>query len=212
MESNKVYVGILEDDKNYSKTLCKIIDHQPDLILSFKCDRGDQLMPVLEDNFADILIMDIRLPDADGSVLVKKVKEVYPDMKCLMCTTFMDSDLIITSLRNGASGYILKTDTAENIIFAIKDVHQGAAYMSKHISLKIVEHFRNEEKRITKILEELSERENEVLSLLNQGMFYKEVAHYLDLRIDTVKKHASSIYKKLGVQNKTEALNIYNKK
>ncbi len=211
MYNGNIYVGILEDDKNYSNTLTKIINNEENLVCNFVAARGEQLMPLLDEHYIDVLIMDIRLPDVDGSDMVKKVKKQYPTLKCLMCTTFMDSELIVKSLKNGAAGYILKTDTAENIIKALKEVYQGAAYMSKHVSLKIVEYFQSEIKRKNQILECLSDRELEVLDLLSQGKLYKEVATELDVSIDTIKKHSSHIYRKLEVQNKTEALNIYNK-
>ncbi len=211
MTKSKIFVGILEDDTNYRNTLCKIIEAQENLILSYSCSKASELTPLLLEKFADILLVDIRLPDADGTKLVRKIKELNPQVKCVMCTTFMDASKVIRSLQNGADGYIIKTDSLDNIITAINDVHNGSAYMSKLIAMKLVDHFQKQGKQDNKEIECLSARENEVLELLSKGLLYKEVADELNLSIDTIKKHTSHIYRKLNVQNKTEALNKYNK-
>ncbi len=210
MSKDKIYVGILEDDTNYRNTLCKIIEAQDNLALSYSCGTAEAIFPLLEEKYADILLVDIRLPNANGATLVKKIKASNPEIKCVMCTTFMDAGLVIKSLKNGADGYIIKTDSLDNIITAINDVNNGSAYMSKLIAVKLVDYFQKQGRDASTGLQELSDRENEVLELLSKGLLYKEVALELNLSIDTIKKHTSHIYRKLNVQNKTEALNKYN--
>ncbi len=209
MIKNKINIGIIEDDPNYRNTLRKIISAQTHMELKFDTDRANKLFDLLENYYIDILIVDIRLPDADGSELMRKIKQQVPEVKCLMCTTFMDTDLIVNSLKNGADGYVIKTDSLENIIQAINDVYKGSAYMSKMIAIKLVDYF-HKQGSDTNELDCLTNRENQVLALISEGKLYKEVADILSLSIDTVKKHVSHIYKKLEVSNKTEAINIYN--
>ncbi|MBP6624603.1 MAG: response regulator transcription factor, partial [Chitinophagaceae bacterium] len=107
--------------------------------------------------------------------------------------------------KNGASGYLIKSDTPEQIIQAIRDVLNGGAPMSSTIAKKVVQYFQVQ----TKQLQELTPKENELLGLLAQGLYYKEIATKMSISIDTVKKHASTIYKKLEVSNRTEAINRY---
>ncbi len=211
MLKNKKHIGILEDDQNYRKTLERLVESESDFILGPSASRANEILGLLEEKYADLLLVDIQLPDADGSQLVRKIKSRYPQLHCVMCTTFMNSEYIITSLSNGASGYIIKTESADNIIQAIRDILKGGAFMSRELAGKIVEYFQNQN-QIGQSIDKLTERENEVLYLLNQGLLYKEVADQLNLSIDTIKKHTSHIYRKLEVSNKTEALNIYNKK
>jgi DNA-binding NarL/FixJ family response regulator len=122
-----------------------------------------------------------------------------------MCTSFEDEDYLFTSLKRGASGYIIKSDTPDQIVAAIRDVMNGGAPMSSSIARKVVNYFKKESRSMA----ELTAKENELLNLLAAGLFYKEIAAEMNIGIDTVKKHASSIYKKLQVSNRTEAVNKY---
>lgn len=198
-------VSIIEDDLKYALLLKKIIESNADMACIDIYQNLKSSYTALAENVPDVVLVDVQLPDGMGSDYVDTLKKICPDTHFVMCTSFEDDDYIFTSLKKGASGYIIKSDTPDKIINAIRDVINGGAPMSSAIAKKVVKYFQNE----TRTLQALSPKENEILALLASGLFYKEIAAEMNVSIDTVKKHASSVYKKLQVSNRTEAVNRY---
>jgi len=149
-------------------------------------------------------LMDINLPGMSGIECTRQLRELLPDVRVIMITVYRDNDKIFKALRAGARGYLLKRDTPETILQAIKDVHQGGAPMSSEVARKVVETFQQP------ILPQdetsnLSLREREVLDLLAEGLPDKEIAAKLSISMPTVRYHLKHIYDKLHVRSRTEA-------
>lgn len=198
-------VSIIEDDLKYALLLKKIIESNADMACIDIYQNLKSSFTALAENVPDVVLLDVQLPDGKGSEYVDTLKKICPETHFVMCTSFEDEEYIFNSLKKGASGYIIKSDSPEKIVEAIRDVIHGGAPMSSAIAKKVVSHFKNE----TRTLQALSPKENEILALLAGGLFYKEIASEMNVGIDTVKKHASSIYRKLQVSNRTEAVNKY---
>jgi DNA-binding NarL/FixJ family response regulator len=132
-------------------------------------------------------------------------------MLFLMCTAYEDTDKIFDSLKAGASGYILKTEGPRKIIEALDDMLAGGSPMSSSIARKVVASFTKMGKD-NALVETLSEREKMVLDQLAKGLIGKEVADVLDISWGTVRKHVQNIYKKLQVNTRVEAVNLYLKR
>lgn len=122
-----------------------------------------------------------------------------------MWTTFEDEDKIFDALCAGASGYILKKCTSQQLIQAIADIHGGGSPMNSLIARKVIESFHSP--KVQQLHYNLSKRENEVLGLLAKGFRYKEIAEKLCISTDTVRTHIRNTYEKLQVQSRTEAVN-----
>jgi len=123
----------------------------------------------------------------------------------LMLTTYEESDLIFDSLRSGASGYMLKNAPPKELINAIEQVHAGGSPMSMQIARKVVNHFR-QIKQPGSDVEKLTSREQEILALLAKGFLYKEIADQLGISLSTVRAHLHTVYQKMHVQSRTEAV------
>lgn len=132
-------------------------------------------------------------------------------MLFLMCTAYEDNDKIFDSLKAGATGYILKTEGPKKIIEALDDLIAGGSPMSSSIARKVVASFTQMGKE-NALIETLSDREKEVLDQLAKGLIGKEVADRLDISWGTVRKHVQNIYKKLQVNTRVEAVNLYLKR
>lgn len=154
----------------------------------------------------DIVIMDINLPGMNGIECIKLVKRNSPATQFMMFTVYETDEKVFEALKAGASGYLLKNTGLIQMIEALKELFNGGSPMSGNIARKLVTVFRSQEKDLESI-EVLSNRENEVLDLLANGLLYKEIAEKLSISNNTVKQHIHRIYEKLHVQNRTEAIN-----
>jgi DNA-binding NarL/FixJ family response regulator len=154
----------------------------------------------------DVVLMDIHMPEAGGIEGLKKIKKLYPHIKVLMQTVFDDTEMIFESIRNGASGYILKMDPPLRILQAIQEVYDGGAVMNPVIASKVLDFFKPQ-----KIQHPLTDREVEVLQLLADGLSYKMVADAMNISVHTVNTHAKRIYEKIHVSSLGEAIAYYYK-
>lgn len=155
----------------------------------------------------DVVLMDINMPEVDGLQGLKLIKTKYPQVKVLMQTVFEDSQKIFDSIRNGASGYVLKKDSTQKLLNAIIEVYDGGAAMNPAIAQKVLDFFKPQT-----LDSPLSTRETEVLSLLAEGMSYKMIAAKLGIGFSTVNTYTKRIYEKLHVASLGEAIAYYYKK
>ena len=158
----------------------------------------------------DIVIMDINLPGMNGVECIRKVKSKCPNTQFMMFTIYEDDEKIFEALTAGASGYLLKKTPFPRISECLVELHSGGSPMSTQIARKLINLLRNNEP--TTNIDMLSVRENEVLQQLAKGLLYKEIAEKLSISIGTVRQHIHNIYEKLHVQNRTEAINMMNKR
>ena len=205
----RISIAIVEDEKNYNNALKKVINYQNDMKVIAQFFDGNNALKNLPDISPDVVMMDIQLQDMLGIEIIEKLKKDMPGTQFIMCTSFEDDEKIFNSLQAGAMGYLVKGESMEKILSSIRDVYNGGAPMSFSIARKVLQHF---EKKLPSIkeLEELTDREKEMLELLSQGLLYKEIADKKFISIDTVKKHVGNIYRKLHVSNKVEAINKFN--
>jgi DNA-binding NarL/FixJ family response regulator len=152
------------------------------------------------------VLMDINMPEVNGIEGLKLIKTKYPEVRVLMQTAYDDSDKIFTSIKNGASGYILKNDKPQRILQAIEEVYEGGAVMNPAIAQKVLDYFKPNEKKSP-----LSPKENEVVALLAEGLSYKMVADKLAVSYSTINTHTKRIYEKLHISSLGEAIAWYYK-
>ncbi|BAP29093.1 LuxR family DNA-binding response regulator [Chryseobacterium sp. StRB126] len=204
-----ISIAIVEDEKNYNNALKKVINYQQDMRVVAQFFDGNDALKNLPNISPNVVMMDIQLQDMLGIEIIEKLKKEMPETQFIMCTSFEDDEKIFNSLKAGAMGYLVKGESMDKILSSIRDVYNGGAPMSFSIARKVLQHF---EKKLPEIkgLDELTEREKEILELLSQGLLYKEIADKSCISIDTVKKHVGNIYRKLHVSNKVEAINKFN--
>lgn len=149
--------------------------------------------------------MDINLPGLSGVECVGKLKKAHPQLQFVMLTTYDDNEMVFNALRAGASGYLLKRSAAQELVDAITDVHRGGSPMSMQIARKVVTHF-HQLRQPAEDGEQLTAREQEILTLLSKGLPYKQIADQLCISPSTVHGHLHKIYGKMHVQSRTEAV------
>lgn len=203
-----VTVSIIEDDKHYREGLKTLVDASGYFRVLHLYPSAEIALPHIKAYPPQIAIVDIKLPGKSGVELIASIKEVLPEILCMVCSFYDDDEYVFKALKNGASGYILKDSMPKQIIESLKELHQGGAPMSRYIAKKVISTFQT--KKSHPKLSELSERENEILQLVATGLIVKEVADKLYLSNHTVTKHLKNIYNKLHVNNRVEAVNRLN--
>lgn len=169
---------------------------------------GAEAIQVCLDAEPRIVLMDINLPDISGVECVVRILDEKPDCQILMYTAFEDSHLVFDSLKAGAAGYIVKHKSFDELVAGIRDVLEGGAPMTPRIARKVVRSFRPEAP-VGDDGEPLTDREQEILNLVAQGLQNKEVARELNISPDTVRVHLRNIYSKWQVRNRAEATAKY---
>lgn len=208
---SKISLSIAEDQPNAVKSILKKLKTDTDFEILNITQNGDELLKEFRAQPTDIVLMDIEMPILNGISATEQILQEFPDAKVLMLTTFDADDKIFKAILAGASGYILKDESAEAICKAIHDVFDGGAVMSPGIALKTFNHIirNNSTPNLKASLEDniLSPREVEILTLLKEGLSYKNIAQNLFLSEGTIRKHVENIYRKLQVNNKISAVN-----
>lgn len=201
----RISVSIVEDNRGTRESLTELLGRSPALRFMSAYPNGEDALSKIPGEAPDVVLMDINLPKMNGIECVAQLKQQLPKTQVLMLTTYEEGDLIFDSLRKGASGYLLKNMPPSELIQAIEQVHAGGAPMSMQIARKVVTHFQ-QIKMPQSDVEKLTKREHEILALLAKGYLYKEIADQLGISLSTVRAHLHTVYEKLHVQSRTEAV------
>jgi DNA-binding NarL/FixJ family response regulator len=211
MQNNTITVAIVEDLDDIRNGLFALINGSE----GFRCvgsfrDGKEGLAEIPRLN-PDVVLMDIDMPKMNGIECIKKLKAENPKIQISMLTVFEDEEKIFQSLQAGASGYLLKKTPPAKLLEAIQELFNGGSPMSAGIARKVVDTFQQPVAAKGE-MENLSEREYEILTYLAKGYRYKEIADTLFISIETVRTHLRNIYEKLHVRSRTEAVLKYLKK
>jgi DNA-binding NarL/FixJ family response regulator len=155
----------------------------------------------------DIVLMDVRMPEVDGITATREVLDAYPDVRVLIVTTFEQDDYVFGALAAGASGFLLKRTSPEQLIAAIKTVNEGDALLSPSVTRRVIERMaRDPVPQANAAIEELTTREREVLDLIARGCNNTEIGERLVIEESTVKTHVKRILMKLGLRDRVQAV------
>ena len=201
-----IRIFIYDDNEERRDSLKALLMLNEDYKFVGEAENCKNVLSEMENFYPDVVLMDINMPEVNGIEGLRKIKTLYPEVKVLMQTAYDDSEKIFTSIKNGASGYILKNDKPQRILQAIEEVNQGGAAMNPAIAQKVLDFFAPKE-----VKNPLSSKENEVLAFLAEGLSYKMVADKLGVSYATVNTHAKHIYEKLHISSLGEAIAYYYK-
>jgi len=200
-------VVLVEDQKELCEQWVGIIGTFEDMECVATYASGEEAVERIPQMRPDVILMDIRLPRMSGIECTSRLKELLPTTPIVILTVLDDDELIFRALEAGADGYLLKRSKPTDLRAALLDVLNGGAPMSSVIARRVVCSFKRPSATLTNV--QLSAREAEVLKSLSKGFSNKEIADQIELSIETVRTYLKSIYKKLHVRSRTEAVLRY---
>jgi DNA-binding NarL/FixJ family response regulator len=205
-----ITISIVEDNDKLRGTLAKVIGRAEGFRFVSDYANAEDALADLPKIKPDVVLMDINLPGMNGVECVRKLKVLLPKTQVMMLTVYEDTENIFNALAAGANGYMLKRTPTKELIAAIHEVQRGGSPMTTHIARLVVQSFQKPVATAPQPaggeLFELSEREQQVLDLLVQGLIYKEIADKLNIGYETVHTYIRRIYEKLQVRTRTEAV------
>ncbi len=206
-QSEFIHVMIIEDNR-YVRTGWELaLQHEDDFIVTGAFGSCEEAFQHPEIEEADVVVMDIGLPGMSGIEGVKYLKEKYPEQTIVMCTVHEDDEQIFEALCAGAVGYLLKRTTPEELIKALREAHRGGSPMTPSVARKVIRSFQRKPlKSFTGEEVSLTEREQQILTLMAQGKSYATIAEEVCLSVDGVSYHVRHIYEKLQVHSRAEAV------
>jgi DNA-binding NarL/FixJ family response regulator len=204
-QTSAITVAIVEDDHSLREGLRMLINATPGYACEQTYGSVEEALRLLSLVSPDVLLLDIHLPGMLGSEGVSKFLEHYPDMQILMLTIYDGQDKVFESICNGACGYLLKKTPPVKLLEAIREAHEGGAPMSPEIARKVVTLFQKTGPPAT-LDQQLTPQEIRLLRLLADGYSYENSAGQMNISINTVRNYIRSIYEKLHVHSKSEAV------
>jgi DNA-binding NarL/FixJ family response regulator len=202
-------VALVEDQKDLCRSWVRIIETFGGFTCVCTCATAEEAVRVIPEARPDVILMDIRLPRMSGIECTSRLKVLLPATPIVILTVLDDDELIFRALEAGADGYLLKRSKPADLRAALLDVLNGGAPMSSAIAQRVVRSFRRPPVN-PRNEAHLSTREIEVLGLLSRGLSNKEIADQMRLSVETVRSYLKTIYDKLHVRCRTEAVIRYN--
>lgn len=204
----RINVGIVEDDREVRENWVKLLNAHPRLKCVGACESGEAALKLFLGCRPDVVLMDINLPGMSGIQCTALLKQQLPKTQVLMVTIYSNNNSVFEALKVGASGYLLKNNSSEEVIRSIIEVVEGGAPMTGQIARRVIEAFRKPPPKDLKE-SQLTTREKEILHLIAKGYANKEIAAQLEVGVSTVRTHVEHIYEKLHVHCRTEAAAKY---
>lgn len=203
-----INVAIVEDSDEFRNLWSEILNDTEGYSCIGTFDNVRDAVAQLPSLSADVVLMDINLPpDGNGIDCVRQLRSLCPTTQFLMFTIFQEDENIFEAMKAGATGYILKKTSPTKVFEAIDELHAGGAPMSPAIARRVLQSFH--EKELSQQVWSLQPDEKKILTLLSKGLQYKEIETMLKMSLPMVKLTIHSIYQKLEVSNRTEAVNKF---
>ena len=214
-ETKVIRVGLADDQELFTHGVAMVVNSQDDLAVAWRAANGRQALTCNARDRADVVLMDVQMPELDGIAATSRLLDTSPETRVIMLTTFNWDDYITQGLAAGASGFLLKDTSPEDMLRAIRTVHAGDAVISPQATKRLIEGMRpmlgvdtepSRDRATRRILDELTPRETEILVAMGKGWSNSEIAARLFISMPTVKTHVSHVLAKTGSRDRVQAV------
>jgi DNA-binding NarL/FixJ family response regulator len=195
----KASVLVVDDHGLFRTGVANIINQEPDLRVVAEASNGLQAIDAFDHHRPDVTLLDLRMPVMEGVEAVRRIRDLDPNARLIILTTYDTDDEISRALKAGAKAYVLKDISADALVKCIRDVLAGKTYLAPAAAAKLAE-------GVTRV--QLTPREMATLKLVADGKANKEIASVLDISERTVKTHLAHLFEKLGATSRTEAVKV----
>jgi DNA-binding NarL/FixJ family response regulator len=202
-----IRVILADDHAVVRKGIREFLEEAGDVDVVAEADDGAQALRLIEEHRPDVAVLDIRMPTMTGVEAARQVKERFPQVQVLILTAYDDDPYVFALFQAGADGYVLKTASGDELVRAVRTVYRGESALSPEIATKVVRQaVSGRPEGAADQIETLTERELDVLRLAARGLTNRAIGHELGISHRTVQGHLQSVYGKLAVNSRTEAV------
>ncbi len=197
-----------EDHLITRQGILRLLEDEEGLTVVGEASNGEEAVQLVTDLKPDVVIMDIAMPKLNGIEATRQVKVINPRTGVLILSAYDDDEYVFAMLKAGAAGYLLKSVSGDELVRAIKAIHNGEPVLDPGIAKKVMNYFKFQSKMpaVSEDSEHLSNRELDIIKLAARGLTNKEIADKLHLSYRTVEGHMRDVFNKLGVGSRTEAV------
>lgn len=199
-----IRVFLLDDHEIVRRGIADLLHAEPGITVVGEAGTAAEAIRIIPATRPHVAVLDARLPDGSGIDVCREVRSSYPEIRCLILTSYDDNDAIFAAVMAGAAGYLLKEIRGSYLVDAIRQVAAGKSLLDPAVTERLLARLRDGEPKDER-LASLTEREREVLSLITEGLTNREIGERLFLAEKTVKNYVSGLLAKLGMQSRTQA-------
>ena len=201
--TEKLRVFLLDDHELVRRGVRELLEGEGDIEVVGEASTAAEALARVPAVRPDVAVLDVRLPDGDGVTVCRDLRSQFPDLACLMLTSFSDDDALLGAVMAGAAGYVLKDIRGGDLVGAVRTVAAGGSLLDARSTAHVLTRLR--EKQVADPLDVLTDQERKILDLIGEGMTNRQIGEQLFLAEKTVKNHVSSLLSKLGLQRRTQA-------
>ncbi|HRQ38710.1 MAG TPA: response regulator transcription factor [Chloroflexota bacterium] len=202
--SGGIRVFLADDHAVVRRGLEALIETQADMVVVGTAVDGVEAVQLVDQLLPDVILLDIQMPRKNGVAAISEIKAAHPNAHILVLTSFGDDDTVFAAIKAGAMGYLLKDSSPQELMEAIRHVHEGRASLHPDIALKVIQELNKPPTDLPLTTDPLTEREVEVLKLVARGLTNQDIADQLVISERTVRTHLSNILGKLHLANRTQ--------